>query len=103
LGVKAVLAESYERIHRSNLIGMGILPLQFVAGESADSLTLDGTEYFSIPAVAVGQDLVEVSARREGGRTLSFSAKIRIDTPNEFAYYENGGILHFVLRRLAAG
>ncbi|WP_275099592.1 aconitate hydratase AcnA [Sedimenticola hydrogenitrophicus] len=103
LGVKAVLAESYERIHRSNLIGMGILPLQFVAGESADSLRLDGTEYYSIPAVAVGQDLVEVSVRREGGRTFSFSAKIRIDTPNEFSYYENGGILHFVLRRLAAG
>ncbi|WP_260295472.1 aconitate hydratase AcnA [Sedimenticola hydrogenitrophicus] len=103
LGVKAVLAESYERIHRSNLIGMGILPLQFVPGESADSLRLDGTEYFSIPTVAVGQELVEVAVRREGGRTLSFSAKIRIDTPNEFAYYENGGILHFVLRRLAAG
>jgi aconitate hydratase len=101
LGVKAVLAESYERIHRSNLIGMGILPLQFVAGESADSLRLDGTEYFSIPAVAVGQELVEVAVRRASGKTLGFSAIIRIDTPNEFAYYENGGILHFVLRRLA--
>jgi aconitate hydratase len=101
LGVKAVLAESYERIHRSNLIGMGILPLQFVAGESADSLRLDGPEYFSIPAVAVGQELVEVAVRRASGKTLGFSAIIRIDTPNEFAYYENGGILHFVLRRLA--
>jgi aconitate hydratase len=103
LGVRAVIAESYERIHRSNLIGMGILPLQFVAGESTDSLKLEGTEQFSIPAVTVGQGLVEVSVRRPSGDLLRFEAKIRIDTPNEFAYYENGGILHFVLRRLAAG
>lgn len=101
LGVKAVIAESYERIHRSNLIGMGILPLQFMAEESADVLNLDGTEYFSIPAIAEGQESVVVSARRESGGMISFKAKIRIDTPNEFAYYENGGILHFVLRRLA--
>lgn len=101
LGIKAVIAESYERIHRSNLIGMGILPLQFRAEESADVLNLEGTEYFSIPAIAEGQKSVVVSARRESGGMVSFKAKIRIDTPNEFAYYENGGILHFVLRRLA--
>ncbi|WP_321528120.1 aconitate hydratase AcnA [Sedimenticola selenatireducens] len=101
LGVKAVIAESYERIHRSNLIGMGILPLQFRAEESADVLNLEGTEYFSIPAITEGQESVVVSARRESGGMISFKAKIRIDTPNEFAYYENGGILHFVLRRLA--
>ncbi|TVT52149.1 MAG: aconitate hydratase AcnA [Sedimenticola thiotaurini] len=100
LGVKAVIAESYERIHRSNLIGMGILPLQFIAGESAITLKLDGTEFFSIPAVTVGQDLVEVSVRRASGETATFTVLIRIDTPNEFAYYENGGILHYVLRRL---
>lgn len=101
LGVKAVIAESYERIHRSNLIGMGILPLQFMMWESADTLNLDGMEHFSIPAVAVGQESVVVSARRNTGGMVSFTAKIRIDTPNEFAYYENGGILHFVLRQLA--
>ena len=102
LGVKAVIAESYERIHRSNLIGMGILPLQFMEGESAATLNLDGTEYFSIPAVTLGQDQLSVSVRRSSGEEVSFKAKIRIDTPNEFAYFENGGILHFVLRQLAA-
>ncbi len=101
LGVKAVIAESYERIHRSNLIGMGILPLQFVGGESAEKLKLDGTEYFSIPAITEGQETLVVSVRRDTGDTFGFTAKIRIDTPNEFAYYENGGILHYVLRQLA--
>ena len=101
LGIKAVIAESYERIHRSNLIGMGILPLQFRAEESADVLNLEGTEYFSIPAIAEGQKSVVVSARRESGGMVSFKAKIRIDTPNEFAYYVNVVILHFVLRLFA--
>jgi aconitate hydratase len=99
--VRAVLAESYERIHRSNLVGMGILPLQFADKDSVKSLGLDGTEQFSISAVAVGQKNVTVSARRSNGEQLEFETRIRIDTPNEFSYYQNGGILHYVLRRLA--
>ncbi|MFV0276036.1 MAG: aconitate hydratase, partial [Parahaliea sp.] len=101
LGIRAVIARSYERIHRSNLVGMGILPLQFVEGESADSLGLDGSEHYDIPAVAPGQDRLTVTATRGDGRPLAFTAEVRIDTPNEFAYYRNGGILHYVLRRLA--
>ncbi len=100
LGVRAVIAGSYERIHRSNLIGMGILPLQFEGDDSADSLGLSGEEHFSIPAVESGQRTVTVTARNSDGKTLTFSARIRIDTPNEFSYYEHGGILQFVLRRL---
>ncbi len=102
LGVRAVIAESYERIHRSNLVGMGILPLQFAEGDSADSLALDGSETFSIPAVSVGQTQVTVTATRESGEAFEFETRIRIDTPNEFAYYEHGGILHYVLRKLAS-
>lgn len=102
LGIRAVIASSYERIHRSNLVGMGILPLQFQGGDSADSLGLDGSEHFDIPAVNKGQDEVTVSATRGDGASVSFVARVRIDTPNEYAYYENGGILHYVLRRLAA-
>jgi len=102
LGVKAVMAASYERIHRSNLIGMGILPLQFMEGDSVDSLGLTGTETFSIPAVEKGQREVEVIAKREDGSELTFNTRIRIDTPNEFNYFQNGGILHYVLRNLAA-
>ena len=101
LGVRAVVARSYERIHRSNLIGMGILPLQFKDTESADSLGLDGSESFSIEAVKSGQEWVEVAATKQGGDTTRFETRIRIDTPNEFSYYENGGILHYVLRRMA--
>lgn len=102
LGVRSVIAQSFERIHRSNLVGMGILPLQFSDGDSALSLQLDGTEHYSIPAVTVGQKEVTVSVKRMDGESLTLSARIRIDTPNEFAYYENGGILHYVLRRLAS-
>jgi aconitate hydratase len=101
LGVKAVIAESYERIHRSNLVGMGILPLQFGDGDSAESLDLDGSELFSIPAISEDQKTVTVTARRESGESVEFETAIRIDTPNEFAYYQHGGILHFVLRKLA--
>ena len=101
LGVRAVIAESYERIHRSNLVGMGILPLQFTGSDSAATLKLDGTETFSIPAVGVGQTEVKVTVVRESGEVVDFQARIRIDTPNEFSYYENGGILHYVLRKLA--
>ena len=101
LGVKAVIAQSYERIHRSNLVGMGILPLQFMPNDSADSLQLTGEEQFSIPAVSAGQRTVKVSVTTNDGVQRSFDATIRIDTPNEFSYYQHGGILHFVLRNLA--
>jgi aconitate hydratase len=101
LGVRAVIAESYERIHRSNLVGMGILPLEFIDGDSAGELGLDGTETFSIPEVSRGQQTVTVAAQRTSGERVTFETKVRIDTPNEFAYYENGGILQYVLRRLA--
>ncbi|QEW06660.1 aconitate hydratase AcnA [Nitrincola iocasae] len=101
LGVKLVIAQSYERIHRSNLVGMGILPLEFVDGQSADSLDLDGSEYFTVPAVDQDSKRVTVTARKENGEEVSFEAKVRIDTPNEFQYYLHGGILHFVLRKLA--
>ncbi|WP_159819321.1 aconitate hydratase AcnA [Colwellia sp. 20A7] len=101
LGVKAVIAQSYERIHRSNLVGMGILPLQFMSDDSADSLNITGEEKFSISAVKSGQKTVTVFVTNEDGNQRSFEAKIRIDTPNEFSYYQHGGILHYVLRNLA--
>jgi aconitate hydratase len=104
LGVRAVIAESYERIHRSNLIGMGVLPLQFKAGESAESLGLTGEETFSITGLkaAIEEDFRtggEVSVSANG---KSFMCTLRIDTPNEVQYYRNGGILHYVLRKLLA-
>jgi aconitate hydratase len=80
---------------------MGILPLQFGDGDSAESLDLDGSELFSIPAISEDQKTVTVTARRESGESVEFETAIRIDTPNEFAYYQHGGILHFVLRKLA--
>jgi len=98
LGVRAVLAESYERIHRSNLIGMGVLPLQFGEGDSAESLGLDGTETFSIETVEHPKQSVEVVATREDGSTKRFTALARVDTDVELRYYRNGGILHTVLR-----
>jgi aconitate hydratase len=105
LGVKAVIAQSYERIHRSNLIGMGVIPLQFPAGESADSLGLDGTETFSISGITELNEgrtpkTVRVSAAKEGGESVEFDADVRIDTPGEADYYRNGGILQYVLRSL---
>ncbi len=106
LGVKAVLAESYERIHRSNLIGMGVLPLQFPAGQTAASLGLDGTETFDIRGVgALGDGVtpstLEVTATKPDGTVVSFDAVLRIDTPGERDYYRNDGILQYVLRSLA--
>jgi aconitate hydratase len=101
LGVRVVIARSYERIHRSNLVGMGILPLQYPEGESAESLGLSGEEAFSIGAVAAGDREIEVRAVAPDGGETRFPAVIRIDTPNEFAYFQHGGILHYVLRRLA--
>ncbi|KRE62978.1 aconitate hydratase AcnA [Nostocoides sp. Soil756] len=105
LGVKAVIAESYERIHRSNLIGMGVAPLQYPAGETADSLGLDGTETFSISGLTALNDgpspaTVHVTATREGADPVEFDAVVRIDTPGEADYYRNGGILQYVLRSL---
>jgi len=102
LGVRAAIAESYERIHRSNLVGMGILPLQFAEGESVESLGLTGEEVFDIPAVQADTKEVEVTAKGADGKAKAFKAKVRIDTPNEFAYFQNGGILHYVLRNLAS-
>jgi aconitate hydratase len=102
LGVKAVIAKSYERIHRSNLIGMGVLPLQFMDGEGADTLGLTGKETFDIEGHAdADADTVNVTATAEGGEPMTFKARVRIDTPKERDYYEHGGILHYVLRQLA--
>ncbi|MFQ5533101.1 MAG: aconitate hydratase, partial [Candidatus Methylomirabilales bacterium] len=109
LGVRAVIAESYERIHRSNLVGMGIVPLEFKSGESAKSLGLSGHEIFDIVGLAErlesgfrdGRDIT-VRARRPDGSELSFTATVRIDTPQEVLYYRHGGILHYVLRKLLA-
>ncbi len=104
LGVRAVIAESYERIHRSNLIGMGVLPLEFLGGESAASLGLTGREVFSISGLDQGRAReVAVQARRDDGSSLGFRARVRIDTPKERDYFAHGGILHYVLRQLAAG
>ncbi|MDA0378705.1 MAG: aconitate hydratase, partial [Bacteroidetes bacterium] len=100
LGVKAVIAESYERIHRSNLIGMGVLPLQYKEGQTAASLGLDGTESYSIPVTNDVKALssIRVTATRTDGSTVVFDADCRLDTPVEVEYYRNGGILHYVLR-----
>ncbi len=106
LGVRAVIVESFERIHRSNLIGMGVLPLQFPAGESASSLGLDGTETFDISGITVLNDgsiprTVHVVATRDGTDPVEFDAVLRIETPGEAEYYRHGGILQYVLRGMA--
>jgi aconitate hydratase len=104
LGVHAVIAESYERIHRSNLIGMGVLPLEYLPGESAASLGLSGREVMDITGLDQGKAReVSVAARREDGSVLNFKARVRIDTPKERDYYVHGGILQYVLRQLASG
>ncbi|WP_150462477.1 aconitate hydratase [Nesterenkonia ebinurensis] len=105
LGVRAVITESFERIHRSNLIGMGVLPLQFPEGESADTLGLTGFETFSITGITALNEgeipkTVKVTATKEDGSTTEFDAVVRIDTPGEANYYRNGGILQYVLRSL---
>jgi len=103
LGVKAVIAESYERIHRSNLVGMGILPLEFMPGENADSLGLDGTETFDIEvdnSMRPRQE-VRVTVRKATGSQVDFTTMSRVDTPVEVDYYRNGGILHTVLKEMA--
>ncbi len=109
LGVRAVIAESFERIHRSNLVGMGVLPLQFLADEDADKLGLCGEELYDISGLTALLDnfkagsIVNVRARRADGKTVSFCCTLRIDTPQEVLYYKNGGILQYVLRQLLAG
>ena len=105
LGVRAAIAESFERIHRSNLIGMGILPLQFMEGESASLLGLDGTEVYTVDAIDFSNGLPEpsvvgVHAKRGDGSSCDFKAVVRVDTPTEGAYYSHGGILQYVLRNL---
>ncbi len=101
LGVRAVIAESFERIHRSNLIGMGVLPLQFATGESAASLGLTGKESFDFGELDQGKaKSVEVIARADDGETTEFTVTVRLDTPNEITYFQNGGILQTVLRNL---
>ena len=107
LGVKAVIAESFERIHRSNLIGMGVVPLQFPAGQSAESLGLDGTEIFSVTGLTALNEgttprTVAVKAQKADGSEISFDAVVRIDTPGEADYFRHGGILQYVLRQLAS-
>jgi len=103
LGVKAVITTSFERIHRSNLVGMGVLPLTFKEGESHETLGLTGHESFTIPLNDEVQPLewVTVQVDHPGGATSSFEAQIRLDTPVEVEYYRNGGILHTVLREMA--
>jgi aconitate hydratase len=109
LGVRAVIAQSFERIHRSNLVGMGVLPLQFADGEDAQSLGLTGEELFAIDGIAGavaavqgggGEQTVRVSAARDGGGEVAFDARVRIDTPREAEYFRHGGILQYVLRTL---
>ncbi len=101
LGIRFVIAESYERIHRSNLVGMGVLPLQFPDGESVESLGLEGNETFDLAPLEEGARTLAVTATpADGGDPIEFEARVRIDTPNEWQYYRHGGILHFVLRGL---
>jgi aconitate hydratase len=109
LGVRAVIAESFERIHRSNLVGMGILPLQFAAGENAESLGLTGEEVYDFPGLTAllkdrfaGGRTLRVKATGSDGKVKEFNTMVRIDTPQEIEYYEHGGILQYVLRQLAA-
>jgi aconitate hydratase len=104
LGVRAAIASSFERIHRSNLVGMGVLPLEFLSGQSAESLGLTGRELFDISGIAGARPLgeLEVTARGAGDRVTRFRTRIRIDTPQEWEYYRHGGILQYVLRQMIA-
>ncbi|MGH8187008.1 MAG: aconitate hydratase, partial [Steroidobacteraceae bacterium] len=103
LGVKAVIAETFERIHRSNLIGMGVLPLQFKDGQNAQSLCLAGKESYEIIGLNGGAaKVVTVVATPQQGAPIKFEARVRIDTPKEREYFQHGGILHYVLRQLAS-
>ena len=101
LGVKAVISESFERIHRANLVGMGVLPLNFMDGESATSLGLDGTEVLDFEGLAPGAQELTVNARKADGKVVSFKARVRINTPVEWDYYAHGGVLQYMLRQMA--
>ena len=101
LGVKAVISESFERIHRANLVGMGVLPLNFMEGESAASLGLDGTEVLDFEGLAPGAQQLTVNARKADGKVVSFKARVRINTPVEWDYYAHGGVLQYMLRQMA--
>jgi aconitate hydratase len=103
LGVKAVIAESFERIHRSNLIGMGVLPLQFFDGEQSSSIGLSGLENYTIDKLEEPGQKLSIRAVSDDGRVKNFRVIARIDTPVELEYYRNGGILHTVLRQMARG
>ncbi|MDP3859616.1 MAG: aconitate hydratase AcnA [Stagnimonas sp.] len=102
LGVKAVISESFERIHRANLVGMGVLPLNFVDGQSAVSLGLDGTEVFDFDGLKAGATELSVKAKKADGSVVSFKAKVRINTPKEWDYYAHGGVLQYMLRQMAS-
>ena len=102
LGVRAVIAVSFERIHRSNLVGMGVLPLQFADGEDAEALSLDGSERFDIETPSPERHNITVTATSEAGEEKTFQARVRIDTPKEWEYYRHGGILPYVVRALAS-
>jgi len=102
LGVRAVIAQSYERIHRSNLVGMGILPLQFLPDQSPASLGLSGNERYDIAGLAGAPKEVTVKATADVGKVTEFRATVRIDTPQEQQYYRHGGILEYVLRQLVS-
>ena len=102
LGVKAVISESFERIHRANLVGMGVLPLNFVDGQNAVSLGLDGSETFDFDGLSDGAKEVTVTAKKADGKSVSFKAKVRINTPVEWSYYKHGGVLQYMLRQMAA-
>jgi aconitate hydratase len=101
LGVRAVIAESFERIHRSNLVGMGILPLQFAPGVTFASLGLTGKERYDILGLATMKKELTVTATSDDGKVTGFNVIVRIDTPQEMTYYRHGGILEYVLRQLA--
>ena len=102
LGVKAVITESFERIHRANLVGMGVLPLNFVDGQTVVSLGLDGTEVFDFDGLKAGATEVSVTAKKADGKTVNFKAKVRINTPKEWDYYAHGGVLQYMLRQMAS-
>jgi aconitate hydratase len=102
LGIKAVIAESFERIHRSNLIGMGILPLQFENGESAEQLGLNGFENYSIQNIEPSMTQIGVLVTENSGASKEFKVRVRIETPKEWEYFQHGGILHYMIRQLIA-
>jgi aconitate hydratase len=97
-----VISESFERIHRANLVGMGVLPLNFVDGQNAATLGLDGTETFDFDGLVDGAKEVSVTAKKADGKSVSFKAKVRINTPVEWSYYKHGGVLQYMLRQMAS-